>query len=178
MRKLLNVLAVLAVLTIVVFALPAQAQDVFEVRIIECGSPGDVDGCGSNPGTGIPGGQGNRGSVEVELDGDVEVRLRNAAPNQAYCVFIGNWVTGGGFQFQYEGDCDAGAIGVIKTNSNGNYDGRIDADCNTTSPRPRFEFPSGTRIGQPNFAFNPGSPGDNTPCPGTVTHYTTGFRIP
>jgi len=175
MTKLPNVLAGLAVLTIGVFALPAMAQEVFEVRILECGN-GPFDDCGSNPPFNEPGGQGNRGFVEVEVDGDVEVRLNSAAPNTAYCVFVGNWVTGGAFQFQHTGACAAGAIGVIKTNSNGDYSGSIDKDCNANTPRSSFKFPSGTRIGQPNFAFNPGS--GSTPCPGTATHYTTGFFIP
>jgi hypothetical protein len=132
MTKLLNVLAVLAVLTIGVFTLPAMAQDVFNVRIIECGN-GPSDDCGSNPPFNEPGGfLTNRGFVRVGLDGVVRVRLTQAAANETYCVFVGNWVTGGGFQPQHPGSggaCD-GAIGTITTNANGAFGpAPIDANC-------------------------------------------------
>jgi len=177
MTKLLSVLAVLVVLTIGVFALPAMAQNVFDVRIIECDAPGEPDGCGSNP-AGAPGQFfANRGFVRVGLSGSVTVRLNaGAAPLTTYCVFEGNWVTGNGFQVKHPGSpgC-AGAIGTIKTNANGAFGpGPIDTDC-TVAVGPAFEFPTGTRIGQPNFAFNP-APGGS--CPGTETDYTTGFFIP
>jgi hypothetical protein len=177
MTKLLNVLAMLAVLTIGVFALPAMAQDVFNVRIIECGN-GPFDDCGENPPLNEPGGFfANRGFVRVNLSGLVTVRLTGAAANETYCVFVGNWVTGGGFQPQHPGTggaCD-GAIGTIRTNASGAFGpATIDSNCSADGT-PAFSFDSGDRIGQPNFAFNPTGGG---PCPGLRTDYTSGFFIP
>jgi len=179
MTKLLTVLVVLAVLTFGVFALPAMAQNVFDVRIIECGD-GAFDDCGSNPPLNEPGGfLSNRGFVRVNFNtGGVSVRLNGAAANQTYCVFVGNWVDGDGFQPRHPGSggaCD-GAIGTIKTNASGVFGvAPIDANCSAAGAPP-FEFSSGTRIGQPSFALNLAGSGDS--CPGVATHYTSGFFIP
>jgi hypothetical protein len=178
MTKLLNVLVVVAILTIGVFALPAMAQNVFDVRIIECGD-GAFDDCGSNPPLNEPGGFfANRGFVRVNISGLVSVRLTGAAANTTYCVFVGNWVDGGGFQPRHPGNggaCD-GAIGTITTNASGVFGvAPIDANCSAAG-MPTFSFDDGTRIGQPSFAFNPSGPGGS--CPGSATHYTTGFFIP
>jgi|RhiMethySRZTD1v2_1073278.scaffolds.fasta_scaffold72704_4 hypothetical protein len=174
MTKLLKVLAVLAVLTFGVFALPAMAQDLFNVRIIECGAPGTPQGCGSNPATGAtePTGNGNLGNVRVQTNGIVRVTLNNATPNQTYCVFVGNWETSNGFQFQFIGTNPAGAIGTIKTDGGGDYGPNGSIDTIPGGAIQAFDFPDLTKIGQPNFAFNRGA------CPGSQTVFTTGFRVP
>jgi Ca2+-binding RTX toxin-like protein len=149
------------------FVIPATAndpaEDVFEVDIIKCGVPGTSEGCGSNPEATDP---LKEGDVEVDDKGNVRVELKGAAANTTYTVFVGNWVTGGGFQMQFLGSGTAcsGEIGTVETNSNGDFEGPV-----TTESGGNFAFPEKTFIGQPNFIFN------NPAC--TQTQFTTGFRI-
>jgi hypothetical protein len=150
-----------------IFAGPVRAvKNVFVVRVIKCGATGSPDGCGSDPPATDP---LRRGKVRVDAAGDVTVWLKGASPNTTYTVFVGNWVTGNGFQSQFDGEgpeCGDGiAVGTVSTNDVGNFRGPI-----TTASGNVFAFPPETTIGQPNFAFN------NPPC--GPTQFTTGFRIP
>lgn len=155
--------ALINIFLIGVFVVPVSAVNVFEVDIIKCGAPGTLSGCGSNPEATDP---LEGGKVTVDEGGNVLVQLAGAAPDTTYTVFVGNWIRGDGFQFQFPGSGSTcgGEIGTVKTDNNGDFDGPITTDSGTD-----FVFPEGTLIGQPNFAFN------NPAC--TVTQFTTGFTI-
>jgi len=170
---------VLTVVAVAVFVIPvitgssqtpvsAGGGRVFEMDIIPCGPTSASDGCGSNPGASDP---FNAGKVWVNRDGKVKVELKGAAPSTTYVVFVSNWVTGGRAQSQFLGTgpafCGEGSIsiGTITTGRRGNFHGSI-----TTPSGTPFVFPAGTKLGQPNFAFN------NPDC--VQTQFTTGFAIP
>ena len=126
---------------------------VFDVDIIKCGLPGP-SACGSNlPATDPL----DDGRVRVTADGRVHVELDDAAPNAIYDVYVGNWVTGGGFQWQFG---SPSFVGRVTTDGDGDYDGLV-----KTLGGGNFVFPALTKIGQPNFAFNNGG----------ATQFTTGF---
>lgn len=160
MKKALIILVNMLIVSI--FVIPTMAANVFEADIIKCGSTGTVSGCGSNPPATDP---LEGGKVEVDEMGKVQVQLTGAAPNTTYTVFVGNWISGNGFQFQFTGTGSVcgGEIGTVRTNNNGNFEGPV----NTGSGD--FAFPDKTLIGQPNFAFN------NPAC--SQTQFTTGFLI-
>jgi hypothetical protein len=156
MKKLL--IAVASILfTAGVSVAPALADDVFGVRINPCGDPGTPAGCGSNPAATDP---LRFGEVTVTRGGRVWVVLQGAVPNTLYRVFVGNWVTRDGFQFQFIGSSESGSIGTVRTDSRGDYTGRVITDAGRN-----FSFPE-IRIGQPNLAFNNGG----------QTQFTTGYR--
>lgn len=166
MRKKLFVF-LFTVGTFVALMVPAMAGSVFEVNVISCGATGAHDGCGSNPPAADP---LIRGKVEVDEHGEVEVVLKGAAANTTYRVFVGNWVTSSGFQVQFVGpdsSCGTPSIGTVTTDVNGNFSGPVVS----TSTGAEFVFPPGTRIGQPNFAFNNSN---TSPC---RTQFTTGLAI-
>ncbi len=146
------------------FVVPAMAGSVFEGDVIPCGATGASNGCGSNPAATD---SLIRGKVEIDGDGEVEVVLRGAAANTTYAVFVGNWITSDGWQLQFgtSSVCGTASIGTVTTDINGDFSGPI-----TTTTGAEFAFPSGTSIGQPNFAFNA-----HPPC---RTQFTTGFAIP
>jgi hypothetical protein len=127
---------------------PALADhQIFVVEIIECGAPGTPAGCGSNPAATDP---LRYGKVTVVGGGVVLVTLEGAVPNTLYRVFVGNWVTRDGFQFQFIGSSESGSIGTVQTNGDGDYNGAVRTDRGRI-----FRFPLLiTWIGQLNFAFN------------------------
>jgi len=164
--KTLFIVGVSILLTGGVFLLPARA-DLFDAGVIPCGAAGAPDDCGINPPASDP---LTSGAVAVGDGGAVQVQLNGAAPSTTYAVYVGNWanlLAGGGFQPQFfgTGTLCGEEVGTITTDANGNFQGPI-----TTASGDTFVFPSGTSIGQLNFAFN------NPAC--TQTQFTTGVRIP
>ncbi len=161
MRKVLSVLAGVLFVT-GIFAIPAMAREIFKAEIISCGPRGTTAACGSNPASNDPLQQGR---IEVLDNGAVRVELTGAAPDTLYRVFVGNWVRGRDFQFEFRGDSDSDSIGTVTTDDAGNYSGAIATDSGDN-----FYFPPGTTIGQLNFAFNNPDTGQ--------TQFTTGFGNP
>lgn len=158
MKKGLSILVGIG-FVIGIFVVPAIARDIFEAGIIPCGPRVTPAACGSNPAATDP---LQQGKVEVLDNGAVRVELVGAAPDTIYRVFVGNWIKGSGFQFQFRGDSDSNSIGTVATDDNGNYSGAITTDSGND-----FYFPPETIIGQLNFAFNNPDTGP--------TQFTTGL---
>ena len=158
-RDLIILISLFAIIGILVS--PASARNVFELNVIRCGESFSSEGCGSNSPATDP---LSKGEVEVNDDGSVEVKLKGALPNTSYRLFVGNWVTAGGFQLHFVGDGIFGSIGTVTTDFAGNFEGYVSTDLGEV-----FIFPLGLSIGQPNFAFN--NPWAGPP------QFTTGFIV-
>lgn len=98
------------------------------------------------------------GSVTVESDGDVNVKLKGAPANTTYCVYVGNWSTSGTWQPQYTANTEAsclGAIGTVTTGANLKDPGKVSGRVIVGGvPNQKFAFPASTVIGELNFAFS------------------------
>src|SRR3990172_4846949 len=135
-----SVLAVGLCLLALTWASAAMADSndndvLFDVDIIKCGLPGP-SACGSNlPATDPL----DDGRVRVTSDGRVHVELDDAEANATYQVYVGNWVSGTGFQFKFG---SPSSIGHVTTDADGDYDGLV-----KTGGGGNFVFPALTKIG-------------------------------
>jgi hypothetical protein len=144
--------------TVSILALPVMAAVVLQEKIISCGEPATIHGCGNkNP---IASDPLKDGKVTVMDNGAVTVELKGAAVKATYHVYVGVW--GGDIFFFRFTPTGSSSIGTVTTDKNGNYRGAI-----INGSGGKFVFPSGLAIIEPNFAFNNNG----------YTQFSTGFRI-
>jgi hypothetical protein len=161
--KFYSVLKKIFLILCLYLPLDVMAARSLEMDIIKCGANTSSNSCGNNTASTST---LQNGLVTITDTGDVVVFLKGAAASTIYSVFIGNWVKKGNWQPQFSGDanyCGSKAIGTITTNNVGNFAGRV-----TMASGNAFSLPSGTIIGQPNFAFN---------TPDCKTQFSTGFLV-
>jgi hypothetical protein len=155
--KKLFIAWVIVLFTVSIFALPVMAAVVFQEKIIPCGEPSTIGGCGGhNAKASDP---LKDGKVTVMDNGAVTVELKGAAVKATYQLYVGVWWDYFFITFQ---PANSPSIGTVTTDKKGNYRGPV-----ITGSGDKFVFPPGYAMVEPNFAFNANN----------VTQFTTGFKV-